>query len=43
MTGLFLHNSNKFSYADEMHPFEQDKSFHSLGKKIFSAFDCDQK
>lgn len=41
--GQFLHKSNKFAYADEMHPFEQDKTFQSFGKKIFSAFDCDQK
>lgn len=43
ITGQFLHKSNKFSYVDEIHPFEHDKTFQSFGKKIFSAFDCDQK
>lgn len=43
MTGQFLHNSNKFSLTDEMHPFEQDKTFHNFGRKTFSALDCDQK
>lgn len=43
ITGQFLHNSNTFSYKDEMHPFEQDKTFHNFGRKTFSAFDCNQK
>lgn len=42
-TGLSLHSSNIFSYADEIHPFEHDKTFHNFGRKIFSAFDRDQK
>lgn len=42
ITGQTLHSSNIFSYADEIHPLEQDKTFHSFGRKIFSAFDCDQ-
>lgn len=43
ITGQFLHSSNIFSYADEMHPFEQDKTFHNLGRKIFSALVWVQK
>jgi hypothetical protein len=43
ITGQTLHRSNIFSYADEIHPLEHDKTFHSFGRKIFSAFDCNQK
>lgn len=43
ITGIFLLSSKIFSYADEPHPLEQDKTFHSFGRKIFSALECVQK